>query len=302
MTIDQLNTRYGAPGRIVFRPGHAGHPNVVLANKYGTAEIALCGGYVVSYRPTGHSEVLFFNRDRDYNRGEGVHGGIPVCWPQFGNRAIDGMKQHGFARFMVFEVRGSVYSEDMTEITIGLRSSPDTKALWPHDFDLEYRISVSMKLNLKLVTKNTGTAPFAFTAGFHPYFLVRNRADVSVRGVDGLSYVDGRDMSDKVFAGDFAATDSSDHIVTLKPEPKHEFALLDPGLKRAIGIVFFRGERLVIWNPGPEGIGGFADLGAEDWKRFLCVEPVTDWPRPTTELKPGESAEFTAAFQSNLES
>ena len=59
MNIDQLNSRYGAPGRIVFRPGHCGYPNVVLANKYGTAEVALLGANVLSYRPTGHAEVIF---------------------------------------------------------------------------------------------------------------------------------------------------------------------------------------------------------------------------------------------------
>ena len=33
MTIEQLNSRYGAPGRIVFREGFAGYPNAVIANK-----------------------------------------------------------------------------------------------------------------------------------------------------------------------------------------------------------------------------------------------------------------------------
>ena len=84
MTVAQLNSRYGAPGRIVFRAGFAGYPEVVLANKYGTAEIALLGANVLSYRPTGHSPVLFRPAKRDYNRGESVHGGLPVCWPQFG--------------------------------------------------------------------------------------------------------------------------------------------------------------------------------------------------------------------------
>ena len=79
MTIEQLNSRYGAPGRIVFRSGFAGYPNAVIANKYGSAEVALLGGNVLSYRPTGHSEVLFRPAKRDYNRGDGVHCGIPVC-------------------------------------------------------------------------------------------------------------------------------------------------------------------------------------------------------------------------------
>ena len=68
MTIDELNRRYGAPGRIVFRTGFAGYPEVVLANKFGTAEISLLGANVLSYRPTGHSPVLFRPAKRDYNR------------------------------------------------------------------------------------------------------------------------------------------------------------------------------------------------------------------------------------------
>ena len=96
MTVSELNARYGAPGRIVFREGFAGYPNVVLASKYGTAEVA--------FRPA----------KRDYNRGDGVHCGIPVCWPQFGNRFSKDLPQHGFARKMVFKVRGAEYSEEMT--------------------------------------------------------------------------------------------------------------------------------------------------------------------------------------------
>ena len=73
MTVDQLNSRYGAPGRIVFHPGFAGYPEVVLANKYGTAEIALLGANVLSYRPTGHSPVLFLSFADGYQgSGEAV--------------------------------------------------------------------------------------------------------------------------------------------------------------------------------------------------------------------------------------
>ena len=59
MTINELNTRYGAPERIVFRQGHCGYPEVVLANRFGTAEIALMGANVLSYKPTGHAPVVF---------------------------------------------------------------------------------------------------------------------------------------------------------------------------------------------------------------------------------------------------
>ena len=299
MTTNELNVRFGAPERIVFRQGHGGYPEAVLANKFGTAEIALLGANTLSYRPTGHSPVVFRPAKRDYNRSDSIHGGIPVCWPQFGKLAIEGMAQHGFARIMPFDVRGTQYSEDMTEITLGLSSSDETKKLWPHDFDLEVKVSVSMKLNLKMTTKNTGDVPFVFTGGFHPYFSVRERDGVSVRGLEGAGYVYAVDMTKGVQAGDFAMTEPRDHVFTLPAAPKHELALLDPGLRRAVAMASSGNNCAIVWNPGPGS--GIHDLAEDDWRRFVCVEPVTDWPKATFTLAPGATHELMVAIQSSAE-
>ena len=298
MTIEQLNARFGAPGRIVFRNGFAGYPEVVLANKFGTAEVALLGANVLSYRPTGHAPVVFRPAKRDYNRGDSFHGGIPVCWPQFGNRFSQDLPQHGFARKMVFEVRGTEYSEEMTEVTLGLASNGETRRLWPHDFDLEFKVSVSMKLNLKLTTKNTGAAAFDFSCGFHPYFLLRNRDEATIRGLAGLGFFNGLsgEAGDRQ-TGDLAMDHATDHIFSLPEAPKHEFAIIDAGLKRAIALVASGNAKVVVWNPGPEG--RLPDLAADDWRRFVCVEPVSDWPGGGT-LAPGETHELLAAIQSSL--
>ena len=299
MTIAELNQRYGAPGRIVFHVGHCGYPEVVLSNRYGTAEVALLGANTLSYRPTGHSPVIFRPAKRDYNRGESFHGGIPVCWPQFGKLAIPGMAQHGFARVMPFEVRGTQYSEDMTEITLGLRSTDETKKLFPYDFDLEVKVSVSMKLNLKLTTKNTGDKPFEFTGGFHPYFTVRERDGVTVKGLEGVPYVYAEDMTDHVQTGDLEMTTSTDHVFELPPAPKHEFAILDPGLRRAIAMASSGHGSAIVWNPGPECV--LPDFEPDDWRKFVCVEPVSHWPKAIKPLEPGEIHELMAAIQASAE-
>ena len=299
MTIAELNQRYGAPGRIVFHVGHCGYPEVVLSNRYGTAEVALLGANTLSYRPTGHSPVIFRPAKRDYNRGESFHGGIPVCWPQFGKLAIPGMAQHGFARVMPFEVRGTQYSEDMTEITLGLRSTDETKKLFPYDFDLEVKVSVSMKLNLKLTTKNTGDKPFEFTGGFHPYFTVRERDGVTVKGLEGVPYVYAEDMTDHVQTGDLEMTTSTDHVFELPPAPKHEFAILDPGLRRAIAMASSGHGSAIVWNPGPECV--LPDFEPDDWRKFVCVEPVSHWPKAIKPLEPGETHELMAAIQASAE-
>ena len=299
MNIEELTRNYGAPGRIAFRIGFAGYPEAVIASKYGTAEVALLGAAVLSYRPTGHSPVLFRPAKTDYNRSESFHGGIPVCWPQFGRMFSKDLPGHGFARFMVFEVRGSKYTEDMTEITLGLKSSDETRKLWPHDFDLEYTVSVSMKLNLRLVTRNTGKEPFSFSCGYHPYFLVGACPETSVRGLDGCRYVDARGAEpvDGVQSGDLTMREDRDHVFDMPAAPRHEVVLVDNVLKRAIAVVSSGNRHTVVWNPGdgkepPDMVRG-------DWRRFVCVEPVGDWPGGRT-LASGESDEFVAAIQSNM--
>lgn len=302
MRVQELNTRFGAPGRIVFREGFAGYPNVVLANKFGTAEIALLGGNVLSYRPTGHSPVLFRSakRDEDYNRGDKFHGGIPICWPQFGNRFDKSLPGHGFAAKMVFEVRSTEYSEEMTEVTLGLVSTEETRKLWPHDFDLELKVSVSMKLNLKLTTTNTGVAPFDFSCGFHPYFVVRDRAQVVVRGLKGCDYTDASGEVDVRghLADDFKLDFAPDHVFELPLSPKHEFAILDSGLRRAIAIVASGNTRQVVWSSSEKATP--VDHDADDWKKFCCVEPVSSWPGGQT-LAPGAKHELLTSIQSVLE-
>ena len=298
MTINELNARFGAPGRIVFHDGFAGYPEVVLAGKYGSAEVALLGANVLSYRPTGHAPVLFRPAKRDYNRGDSFHGGIPVCWPQFGNRFSKDLPQHGFARKMVFEVRSTEYTEEKTEVTLGLRSDAETKKLWPHDFDLELTVTVSMKLNLRLVTKNTGAAPFDFSCGFHPYFLLRDRNGATVKGLDGLDFFNGlTGQADDHQAGDLVMDHATDHIFRLPEAPKHEFAILDAGLKRAIALVSSGNTKTVVWNPGPDDV--LPDFEPDDWRKFVCVEPVSDWPGGGT-LAPGATHELLAAIQSTL--
>ena len=287
MTIEQLNSRYGAPGRIVFRPGHCGYPNVVLASKYGTAEVALMGANVLSYRPTGHSDVLFRPSKRDYNRGESFHGGVPVCFPQFGNRFSKDLPQHGFARVMPFEVKATEYSDEMTEAT-----------LWPHDFELAVKVTVSMKLNIALTVTNADSEPFDFSCGLHPYLMVRDRDGVVVKGLDGVPFHDAEAKADGVQTGDLAMTCPKDHIFSLPAAPRHEFAVLDPGLRRAVAVASAGNDRVVVWNPGTQYT--LPDFDEDSWRRFVCVEPVSDWPGGRT-LEPGGKHVLLAAIQSIME-
>ena len=298
MNCETLNRRYGAPGRIVFRPSHHDVPIVVLANQYGTAEISLLGAQTISYRPTGNVPVLFMPRAYDdHPAGTEIHGGIPVCWPWFAAQGEPGSKLHGLARYAVWSVRGTEYSEDASEITLGLTESPETRAVWPYAFDLELKVSVSMKLTLTLTAKNTDEKPFFVTEGFHPYFRVRDRDQTEVLGVDGCSFLDTDEpeKTGRIWTGACAVRRGGSRLFDVT---KREYVLMDHALHRAIAVVSRGNQRLVVWNPGEESAADTASFGTDGWRQFVCVEPATTGREVGYELKPGETHSLVMAVQS----
>ena len=52
----------------------------------------------------------------------------------------------------------------------------------------------------------------------------------------------------------------------------------------------------VVWNCGEKTP---SDMAPNDWRRYVCVEPVSDWPGGRT-LAPGESYELEMAIQTSL--
>ncbi len=293
-----LNRRYGAPGRIVFRPSAHDAPIAVLANQYGSAEISLLGAQTISYRPTGNMPVLYLPHPYDsIPAGHEIHGGIPVCWPWFAGNGPKGAKMHGLARYGRWRVKGSEYSEDVTELTLAFASDDETRAVWPHDFELELKISVSMKLTLSLHATNTGKDAFDVTEGFHPYFLVCERDRAEVLGVDGCTFTDTNEPEKlgRVWTGGYNVTVGGSKIYDVT---KYEYVLMDHALDRAIAIVSRGNRRLVVWNPGEESAGEVAKFGEDGWRKFVCVEPCST-PRDVAHtLKPGESHDLLMAIQS----
>ena len=295
---DALNSQFGAPGRIVFRPSRHDAPIAVLANQYGTAEIALFGAQTLSYRPTGNPPVLYLPHPYDETpAGQEIHGGIPVCWPWFARCGPAGSRLHGLARYARWRVTGTEYSEDATELTLALDSDAETRALWPHDFALELKVSLSMKLTLALRATNTGTDAFRVTEGFHPYFLVRDRDRTEVLGVDGCEFTDTREPEKGVrtWTGGCAVRAGGSRIFEVA---KREQVLMDHGLTRAIAVVSRGNARLVVWNPGEESAAQTAAFGPDGWRRFVCVEPCSTPDEAGYELKPGESHDLLMAVQS----
>src|SRR3546814_18071933 len=65
-----------------------------------------------------------------------------------------------------------------------LHDDPATRAIWPHPFAAELSVTIfGDTLETALLLRNTGDAPFTFTAALHSYLRVTDVGTVSVPGL-----------------------------------------------------------------------------------------------------------------------
>ena len=189
-----------------------------LATSHSSMEVSLWGARILSLKIRG-DEVLWRPREWRLERGEGwAHGGIPLCWPWFGSSGPDPKVKHGFAHLLKFSLRRKHETQERSELVLGLSADAETRRLWPHEFDLEYRIILTDRLRLELKTVNTGKETFRFTTGFHPYFAIGERDRTVVTGTDGMRFCDSRKTRalDSVWKGDMPLLSSFDHVFVEK--------------------------------------------------------------------------------------
>ena len=78
----------------------------------GQCTIYPFGAHLTSYKTSQGKELLFLSRDAILDGSKAIRGGIPLCFPQFG-QPDKSMPQHGFLRNNYWkEVEGSRFDDD----------------------------------------------------------------------------------------------------------------------------------------------------------------------------------------------
>lgn len=228
-----------------------------------SALVALHGAHVLSWIPADGRERLFLSGRTVFDGSAAIRGGIPVIFPQFGERGA--LQKHGFARNQRWQFAGVRDAAAVFELQYG---SGD--ALWPYPCVARLHIALSAsRLCVTLEIENTGDVAFAFTAALHSYLRVENIAQVAIEGLQGCDFEDSANGGTLHRQGDFEVRCSgeTDRIYSDVVTP---LALLDGAQRLAIEQDGF--ADVVLWNPGEQLCARIGDLAPEDWQRFACVE------------------------------
>lgn len=267
--------------------------HLTLCNAACTAEIHLQGAHITRWHPHGAGEVLWLSERASFEPGVPIRGGIPICWPWFGPHPTDPhAKAHGFARTCVWTLEMLDESPHVTRARMVLRSDDETRALWPHEFELTLDAVFGAALDVTLTTRNTGTAPFTITEALHTYLGVSDVRRVTVEGLAGERYVDKVRNRDAV---------QEEAVLTFTSETDRVYATEgDCALADAAGRVHIskRGSgSTVIWNPWIEKAARMTDFGDDEWTSMLCIEAANALDAAVT-VAPGASHKIATTIQS----
>lgn len=249
------------------------------------ATLLLQGGQLVSWVPAGGEEQLYLSPTSRYGAGVAVRGGVPVIFPQFAEQGEG--PRHGIARTRAWELVQQEASAQDALAVLRLQDDAETLRAWPQAFGLELTVRLAGRtLEMELAVENRGAARFAFQAALHSYWAVEDAARVVIEGLQDRRYLDSLRNEEGVQHSHRLELLSGQAIDRIVYGPAAPLRLVELGERstRRLLIETEGFDDAVVWNPG--ATHGLADLPADDWRRFVCLELAQIEHRPV--LDPGE--------------
>ena len=288
----ELDRSLGIPGRARVVAGNGGLAKVQVTIPMAAGEIYLHGAHVTSWKPAGTEEVFFVSPNSLWQDGHAIRGGIPICFPWFGDKADDPhAPAHGFVRTKEWKLEGIAAEGDTVSVEMSTESDAATQPRYPSQFRLVYRVTFGAQLVLALIMFNTGDKPLRFEEALHAYHNVGDVTRASIVGLGGTDYLDKTDSyRRKTQVGDVTITRETDRVYL---DTTHAIAVKDPVLQRRIEINKYNSRTTVVWNPWIEKSRALSDLGQDQWKGMLCIETsnVGDF---AVQLAPGQQHSLKA--------
>ncbi len=269
--LTNLATRFGVSNRIAFGASPLGGPVVRLTHGPQQVLVALHGAHVLNWTDNGEG-LLWLSPVARIKAGKGIRGGIPVCWPWFGDHPTDPSKPaHGFVRHRSWDVIAATAETAAVSMTFVQTTEVSDGEAWPHQAEVRLTVTLGAGLSLALATHNTGTAPLPLTQALHTYFRVSDIAQVGVTGLEGRAYLDKlQGFGRRVQEGTITFAEEVDRIYV---GDTSRIEMADKLAKRAIRIESTGSRSAVVWNPWVEKTARLGDMGsAQAFRQMLCIE------------------------------
>ncbi|TBU92522.1 D-hexose-6-phosphate mutarotase [Phytopseudomonas dryadis] len=240
------------------------------------------GAQILRYQPAGQQPLIWLSEQAAYQAGQSVRGGVPVCWPWFGDlqrnpEAIrdshmrpENAPAHGLVRNCAWQLLGLDTREDGIRLSFGFDTAEQPFAEWPFAAELQLDIHLGERLSLSLSTRNLGDTQLPLSQALHSYFAVSDIRQVQVEGLDACRYIDTlEDWQARQQRGSLAFTGETDRIYLDTPA---QLSIVDPQWKRRILMRSEGSHSAVVWNPWTDKARRLSQFADDAWQGMLCIE------------------------------
>jgi glucose-6-phosphate 1-epimerase len=290
--ITLSSRRFDIPHTAQVVEGSGGLPKVRITTQEVAGEMYLHGAHVTSWNPAGGEEVLFLSSQSRWEEGRAIRGGVPICFPWFGDKTDDPKAPaHGFVRTKGWQLESIEQVGEAVTVSMFIESDESTRKWWPADFRLVHRATFGRELTLELVVTNTGKTPLRFEEALHSYYRVGNIEKTRVEGLDAVDYLDKVDSNRKKSQqGGISIASETDRVYLNTSGPVE---LVDPVLHRRTGVTKTNSRTTVVWNPWVQKARSMSDLADDEWVQMICIETsnVSEFP---VDLAPGQEHKMKA--------
>jgi len=258
------------PGRVALTTGPGGLTQIKATSNASTAEVCLHGAHVTGFQKNGEPPLLFMSAKSKFGPGLPIRGGVPVCFPWFGNR--DGEPSHGFARLTEWElVKTSVDAAGAVTLRLALPLLHGQEA-W-QGLRTELIVTVAETLTLELVATNDSCGKTLEVENcLHTYFNIGDIDRISLTGLQGAAFDDfALGAGGARRQGDAAPLRITQETNRVYPDNTDTVEIRDEILGRTVRVEKFQSRSTVVWNPWttqkmPD------DFDSAEHRKMVCVE------------------------------
>ena len=256
------------------------------------ALVSLFGAQVLSWVTADGIERIYLSPSARFDGASPIRGGVPLCFPQFNQRALGQppLPKHGFARTQAWRVSAVQAHARWAETTLALADSPQTRSMWPHAFAATCTVTLEpdhLKIAFELL--NTDAQLFSFAFALHTYLQVDDLSRCELLGLQGLDYWDAVQHPSQLGV----RTTQSGRALHFSSETDRVYAKAKVPLLMRDGSGSLRVEQspslteVVDWNPGAALCTALGDMPSHGFNHMLCIEAARiNTPQV---LMPGES-------------
>jgi glucose-6-phosphate 1-epimerase len=241
-----------------------------INNRFAQAEIALFGAHILSFIPKHDGrERLWLSEAAIFDGKQAIRGGIPVCWPWFGDHPQKAQGQnfpaHGYVRTQQWQIIKCADNADGTQVV--LQPTTTEGAGFAGQTSLSLTVDIGSSMSIKLTTSNIGQHACSLSAALHSYFSVSAISQCSLHGLS-RDYLDKtRAMQTYACPSPYVFAQETDRVHLCQPQ---QVSIHDS--RGNTDIAHAGHDSIVVWNPWSAKSISMQDMADDGFQTMLCVE------------------------------